>query len=287
MKILSDNTFRITSNNVQITDNIFHRVDEKAFNNIAPFKPATNSSLVLSNLFNFSNNVIYSVAPGALMIPLNDTNRNAIFTNITIFNNSVNCTCENMFWFESVAQNKHNVRNYFNYKWAKKGNRNSCLNLPKCDVSQVLNNFHELCEDYYRCPEMAADEGKEKVANFINYNNEMGRETSKLLELLLNQMEESKTFKELQSSGSQDKHVELLVERKLVQEEQKWMNFLNFNEISSCLVIITCLTCGVVFYILIAKILNSSFLKTLTSKYRTRSFVSETEMNPSCRSDFT
>lgn len=144
----SNQTMKLISNNIKITNNVFERVNQNVLEEIISTKNHLNFSL------DFSNNVIYILTPKLFRMRNEGYKGNVLFVNATISNNSINCVCENMLWFESVVRNQGFIfPNFLTYKWARKGNRNKCLNIPDCGVSQVLRNYHDLCENKYECPE--------------------------------------------------------------------------------------------------------------------------------------
>ena len=135
-----------------MTGNTFHRVDEHVLDDISPKNLAMESSL------DFSNNIIHSLASESLA---KKHGHNETFLHFKLSNNSIDCICQNIFWFDWIFRNKLNVGNYSAYKWAKAANRNKCLNIPDCNLSQVLENYHDLCEPSYQCPQKSiSDKGE-------------------------------------------------------------------------------------------------------------------------------
>ena len=99
--------------------------------------------------YNFSNNEIHILDNQALELPKPLDNFN--FSAITIFNNAINCSCENKGWFEYLADAKETSKQLYDY-WTGGIYHNKCLDVQNCTLGQVLKNLEGLCEDNYRCP---------------------------------------------------------------------------------------------------------------------------------------
>lgn len=257
---------------------------EDVFGNLSPYQLENNLiTHNVSRFLNFSNNIIYSLAPGAMTIDATNKDVKSLFDKVSIFNNSINCTCANMHWFDNIAKN-HDIKYYLNYKWAKVNNQNQCFNIPDCYIAQVLNNYQELCEDDFNCYKMSYINSSygnvqqmERVLRLVNYNNEVGQKTSKLLEVLLRQMESEEIFRNAEDADKNEdfEDFQALIGDALGEEDSWIKKFsVNLNKISSCLLIITCLSCMFFSYIFGVKCLNLKFFL----KCRRKVQYSETEM---------
>lgn len=262
MELLKNDSILFTSKNIQITNNIFHHINGYAFNLISSSAIATDPKNNVRITYNFSNNIIYSLAPSSLNIATEKNGRKTFFDDLTVKNNSVNCDCPNIYWFSSMYYKKKDpLENRFYKKWTDRNNENRCLNIPNCSISLVLNNYRTLCEDDYDCSRVVEDKSLSefKRAEFIStdsisyMNNEMSRNISSLLQSILGQ-----------------------VGKIPLREELSYMNMMY-----SCLVVITIIFCIMLGYVVVGKCLQLAFVKNLVLKYGPKNLrfrIFETEM---------
>lgn len=145
---MKSKSLNIESLNFTITNNIIHHMDEEAISELRAkqAKPFENYS---NRIYNFSNNQIHILDKESLTLP--KMKSDAFFHSLIIFNNSINCSCQNINWFKYIAENKSEKEHLCNV-WTKKSNQNKCLNIENCSINQALLNFYEFCEYNYKCP---------------------------------------------------------------------------------------------------------------------------------------
>lgn len=166
-------SLRIQSITTEITNNIFHYIDDHALDGIIPplISPNLNSKPPARTL-NISNNTIHVLAPKSLELDSSKTDEKTYFDNIIIMNNSITCSCQNVFWFDSISFDSFPfTKRLFNHLWFDKDNSNKCLNIRNCYLYQISHNFHELCFENYKCPNVS---GKR-----FFYNSKMNSEEDK------------------------------------------------------------------------------------------------------------
>lgn len=280
MEILKNNSWSLTSNNIQIINNIIHKVDERAFNSIMGLD--SKSEVNKARTINFTNNIIYSFAPGALSVtPRSQKNIDGLI----VSNNQIACNCDNIYWFDSVVKMKKDVQHYLFYysyyhKWFKEDSQNICLYIPNCSIGQVMNNYLELCEENYNCSETTQADGDDVrklkdpghvLKNLINYNHDVNVNISNLLQDLTDRIG-NKTLKNFINSSSSKiekkmRNYSIFLVKNVYEKQKEISNLPYENTIVICIFVIAIVLGLALGFLLLIKCIELPFLKPLAVKY--------------------
>lgn len=279
MATLSGFSFNVQSPEIEITNNIFHHIDDNALLSlIAPAILPNLNSNPLQRILNLSDNIIHVLAPTALDLDFVQTNEKAFFDVIAVANNLITCSCANIFWFNSMRTENYGVqKRLFYYLWFNQKNQNRCSNLKNCYLNQVLYNFYELCVDNYRCSDTAMNKtfyGELKPAKANDQTAISNDSSFKMFDILVGQNERVKgVFEDLKNLLSE--------ERKLTSHQNELGLNSYLKSIFSCLFVMTFLFCIVLSYVVVIKCFKFPFFRTLSMRYRSKNPYSETELNSS------
>lgn len=274
-----EDSFKLISKNITIINNTFYRIEENAFRQISA--PVSDPIFNTLSSYTFSNNIIHSLAKDALTISPKNISTNTFFDNVTITNNSINCNCGNMYWFDSLSQKKNDIGQYYFYqRWTRDKNLNKCLNIPNCLVKEILYDLRELCGDDFDCSNLKILKNKSNDDNFyikqkehvlsslMNYNNEMNQNNSNLMQNLIEKIE-IKNFQKFSKKPEKKimKNDSVLINNERKNREKHLWKLSEINVIHSCLFIIVILFCLTLCYIVLEKLLKMSVLKVWVLKF--------------------
>lgn len=264
ISLLKNDSLSIACDNIQITNNTFHHIDENAFRALTGMKSESDDTIL--KFYNFSNNRIYSLAPGALTIAPPAISQKKFFDSWIIANNQIRCSCINIYWFDSLAKITNDLNNIFYhnfyFKWFEKKNGNKCLNIQNCSINQAVNNYMELCSEDYNCTKQV--QNTSVLITSINYNYEMNENISNLLQNLTFQVE-NKILKNVEDKNVKRDEIMRNYSIYLInnfRNEQKQISNLPFvNIIESCMFVL------VILVIILSVVAVIKCLYALISKY--------------------
>ena len=141
-------TLHIESAAIKITNNTFYRVSRFALGTLnSPTKSNLTTSLI------FSDNAINYLSPKSFTTDFSVQIVYNHFDTVKARNNSINCSCANVQWFEESAKEKSSKGAINYYNLFDSNNENKCLNIEDCNLSKVLKNYQDLCSENYDCDE--------------------------------------------------------------------------------------------------------------------------------------